>query len=134
MAITCRHRDRLVARRFLNFFDGCAGHCQPRAESVPVRVPDVSRYSCLFQTRMEPRTSVVALSLTREDRIARPKIRAAERFNRCDRIRVQVNRPRRAVLCFGQLNCSAVEMNLGPGAGVLLGEAHSGMDAHNEFS
>ena len=69
-----------------------------------------------------------------ENRIAGPKGWATKRFDGRYRIRIQVNCSRRAVFRFGQFNSSTVEVNLGPGARVLLSEAHPGMDAHHEFS
>lgn len=80
------HRNRLVTRRFLNLFDRCASHCQPRAERVPVRVPDEPDDTRLFQARMEPGARVVALPLTGKDRVAWSKSGATKRFNRRDRI------------------------------------------------
>jgi hypothetical protein len=39
----------------------------------------------------------------------------------------------RAILCLRQLDGPAVEMYLRPGAGVLFGESHAGVDAHDQF-
>lgn len=110
------HHNRLVARRFLDLFDGRSSHRKPRAESVPVGMPNESGDSCLPQTWMEPRPRVVAPTLTRENWIARSKICTSQRFNSRYRIRIEMNRSSRAVLCFGEFKGSAVEMNLRPGA------------------
>src|SRR5580704_14001511 len=45
-----------------------------------------------------------------------------------------MNRSSRAILRLCEINGSPVEVHLGPGASVLLGEAHPGVDAHHEFS
>jgi len=54
MAVTGRHGDRLMARRLLNLFDRRSCHSQPGAESMPVRVPDVSCDARLFETGLKP--------------------------------------------------------------------------------
>jgi hypothetical protein len=36
MTIACGHRNGLVAGEFLDLFDRCAGHCEPRAKRVAV--------------------------------------------------------------------------------------------------
>ena len=59
--------------------------------------------------------------------------RTLERFESRYRIGVQVNSPRRSVLCLREFDCLAIKMNLRPGTGVLLTESHSGMDTHHEF-
>ena len=42
VAVAGRHGDRLVPRGLLNLLNRRSGHCQPRAEGVTVRVPNVS--------------------------------------------------------------------------------------------
>lgn len=54
VAVTGRHGNRLVARRFLNLFDRGSSHCQPGAERVPVRVPHVACDARIFKTGLKP--------------------------------------------------------------------------------
>ena len=58
MAVTGRHGDCLVPRSLLNLFDGCSCHRQPGAESVTVRVPNVSCNLGLRKAGLEPRAGV----------------------------------------------------------------------------
>jgi len=58
MAVTGRHGDCLVPRSLLNLFDGCSCHRQPGAESVAVRVPNVSCNLGFRKAGLEPRAGV----------------------------------------------------------------------------
>jgi len=53
--------------------------------------------------------------------------------DRRDSIGVQMDCSSRAVLRLRQFDCPAVEMHLRPGAGVLFGEPHAGVDAHDQL-
>jgi hypothetical protein len=54
MAVARGHRDGLMACEFLDLFDRCAGHCQPGAKGVSIRMPDVARNLRVFQAGLEP--------------------------------------------------------------------------------
>ena len=60
MTVARRHRNRLVTRGFLYFLDRCAGHRQPRAERVSVRVPD--DFVLCFQFRSDALRAQEALA------------------------------------------------------------------------
>ena len=70
MTVPGGHGDRLVASEFLNLFDGCTCHREPRTERMAVRVPDVAFYLRVLQAGNEPGASVEARALPNKDRIA----------------------------------------------------------------
>lgn len=47
---------------------------------------------------------------------------------------IQMQGSCRAILGFGEFNCPAIRMHLRPGAGILLAEAHPGVDARRKLS
>ena len=95
---------------------------------MAVAVPDVAIDLGFLQAWHKPRASVEAGALTNENRVCRLVQLVLQRLKRRNRVGIEVHCPSGAVLSLRQINGATVEMNLSPGEGVLLREAHAGAD------
>jgi hypothetical protein len=101
MAIPRSHRHGLMTGSLLNFLDAGPRHCQPRAERVPVAMPDVAADARIFQAGMKPGSRIEAFaSLTWKDGIGAVLLWASKRLDSLNRIRVEMDSAHGAVLRF----------------------------------
>jgi hypothetical protein len=89
-----------MAGEFLDFFDGCPGHSQPRTKGVPVRVPDVAGDAGVNKTRHKPGTCIEAQAFAREDWVAGLLPLQPDGFECGNRVGVQMYCPGRAIFVF----------------------------------
>ncbi len=112
MTVASGHRNRFMARKFLNLFDRCTCHSKPRTKSVPVAVPDVALNLGILQARDKPRACVEARALPNEDRIGGLVQFVFKGPQCCDGVGVEMNSASGTIFRLRQINGATVKMNL----------------------